>query len=126
MFALSLPFNEPEHTLPWGDVPANLLSLVLSELIPTLNKPLLILAENAPHAQRLYEELHFYLPQSHHSRLLHLPDYETLPYDHFSPPPDIIAARLQTLYRLCIETAPVLILPLSSALHRMPPASHLL
>jgi len=44
------------------------------------------------------------------------PDHETLPYDPFSPHPDIIADRLRTLAAL------ILLAPVSSIIQRLPPA----
>ena len=49
-----------------------------------------------------------------------LPDWETLPYDYFSPHQDIISERLQTLYLLPRLNRGVLLLPVSSALQKLP------
>ena len=49
-----------------------------------------------------------------------LPDWETLPYDYFSPHQDIISERLETLYRLPRLKKGVLLLPVSSALQKLP------
>ncbi|MCW9018121.1 MAG: DEAD/DEAH box helicase, partial [Kangiellaceae bacterium] len=49
-----------------------------------------------------------------------LPDWETLPYDYFSPHQDIISERLETLYKLPRLKKGVLLLPVSSALQKLP------
>jgi transcription-repair coupling factor (superfamily II helicase) len=54
------------------------------------------------------------------------PDHETLPYDPFSPHPDIVAERLGTLSKLADGRQGVLIVPVSSLLQRLPPDSYVL
>lgn len=54
-----------------------------------------------------------------------LPDWETLPYDYFSPHQDIISERLQTLYRLPRLQRGILLMPVSSALQKLPPREYI-
>ena len=54
------------------------------------------------------------------------PDHETLPYDPFSPHPDIIAARLRTLAALGSASRGILLAPASSLVQRLPPADYIL
>jgi transcription-repair coupling factor (superfamily II helicase) len=54
------------------------------------------------------------------------PDHETLPYDPYSPHPDIIAERLQTLASLPSLQRGILLAPVSALVQRLPPASYLL
>lgn len=51
------------------------------------------------------------------------PDWETLPYDTFSPHQDIISERLQTLYQLPQSQSGILITPITTLMHRLPPRS---
>jgi transcription-repair coupling factor (superfamily II helicase) len=53
--------------------------------------------------------------------ILHFPDWETLPYDLFSPHPDIVSQRVAALYRLPGITRGVLVVPVSSLMQRLPP-----
>lgn len=53
-----------------------------------------------------------------------LPDWETLPYDHFSPPSSIISERLKLLYQLPTWQKGVLIVPLCAGMQRLPPQSY--
>ena len=55
--------------------------------------------------------------------ILHFPDWETLPYDLFSPHPDIVSQRIAALYRLPSTRRGVLVVPVSSLMQRLPPAS---
>ena len=90
--------------------------LALAELALNLKKkspntPLVILTANAFDAQRLLEEIPFFAP----SLSVHLlPDWETLPYDQFSPHPDLISERLTTCL---LYTSPS---PRDGLLSRMP------
>ena len=97
--------------------------LALAELAVNLKEkeqsmPLVILTANAFDAQRLLEEIPFFSP----SLSVHLlPDWETLPYDQFSPHPDLISERLTTLYQISQNTCDVIIVPLATALIRLSP-----
>jgi len=85
-------------------------------------KPLVIVTETAWHAQRLREEIPFFAPQLSVNLL---PDWETLPYDNFSPHQDLVSERLATLYQISHNLCDVVIVPVSTALYRLPPAEFL-
>ena len=53
--------------------------------------------------------------------VLHFPDWETLPYDLFSPHPDIVSQRVAALFRLPSVARGVLVVPVSSLMQRLPP-----
>ena len=57
--------------------------------------------------------------------VLHFPDWETLPYDLFSPHPEIISQRIATLYRLPGVRRGVLVIPVATLLQRLAPRSFL-
>jgi transcription-repair coupling factor (superfamily II helicase) len=57
--------------------------------------------------------------------VLHFPDWETLPYDLFSPHPDIVSQRIATLYRLPSVTKGVLVVPISTLMQRLPPTRYI-
>ena len=97
-------------------------SLALTRLAAGLEQPLVILCASAFDAQRLLEEMQWFAPQL----AIHLlPDWETLPYDHFSPHPDLVSERLATLYQITRNACDILIVPASTALVRLPPQSFL-
>ena len=54
-----------------------------------------------------------------------LPDWETLPYDHFSPHPDLISERLLTLYQITQNNCDVVLVPAATALIKLPPMAYL-
>ena len=53
--------------------------------------------------------------------LLHFPDWETLPYDLFSPHPDIVSQRIAALYRLPSIKRGILVVPVASLMQRLSP-----
>ena len=73
-------------------------------------------------AQRLTEEIPWFAPEL---RVALLPDWETLPYDHFSPHQDLVSERLATLYRTTRGECDVLIVAATTALYRLAPPSYL-
>ncbi|MBC7957889.1 MAG: transcription-repair coupling factor, partial [Cytophagales bacterium] len=79
----------------------------------------IITAEPAD-TQRLEGELQFFAPEL---RVAVFPDWETLPYDTFSPHQDLISERLATLWRVKNGEVDVVLLPASTALTRLAPPS---
>jgi transcription-repair coupling factor (superfamily II helicase) len=55
--------------------------------------------------------------------VLHLPDWETLPYDLFPPHPEIVSQRIAALYRLPTTTHGVLVVPIATLMQRLAPRS---
>lgn len=103
----------------WECQNASAHSLLLAELLKRQSVPTLIVAEDQAELAKLHEEISFYL----HDRkpLITFGDWETLPYDHFSPHQDIISDRLLALSRLphltqggIITTLSTLMQPLAS------------
>jgi transcription-repair coupling factor (superfamily II helicase) len=72
--------------------------------------------------QRLQDELAFFGPNL---RVAVFPDWETLPYDTFSPHQDLISERLATLWRIRQGEVDVVLLPATTALTRLAPPSFL-
>ncbi len=94
----------------------------LAQVLAAKQAPLVILTANAFEAQRLMDEI----PYFGKDIAVHLlPDWETLPYDVFSPHPDLISERLATLYQLSQNQSAVVIVPVSTALLRLPPVAYL-
>lgn len=85
-------------------------------------RPLITVCASAVAARRLREEIAWFAPQL---RVSLLPDWETLPYDHFSPHEDLVSERLETLYRLSTGDCDVILVPATTALYRLSPPSHL-
>ncbi len=71
-------------------------------------------------ARRLQDELVFFAPKL---RAAMFPDWETLPYDNFSPHQDLISERLATLWAIKQREADVVFVPATTALYRLAPPS---
>ena len=57
--------------------------------------------------------------------VLHFPDWETLPYDVFSPHPEVVSQRVATLYRLPGTRRGVLVVPVATLMQRLAPRTHI-
>jgi transcription-repair coupling factor (superfamily II helicase) len=84
--------------------------------------PLTVLCARATDAARLQLEVAWFAPGL---RVTLFPDWETLPYDAFSPHHDLISERLETLHRIAQREFDVLIVPATTALTRIAPPSFL-
>ncbi|MHB1061037.1 MAG: transcription-repair coupling factor, partial [Thiobacillus sp.] len=84
--------------------------------------PLAVVCASAWDANRLTEELRWFDPAL---RVCVFPDWETLPYDSFSPHPDLISERLATLYQISRGEFDIAVVALSTALYRLAPPAFL-
>ena len=107
----------------WGNLPGAALSLAIAEAANNAERFTLLLTADSQSAERLQEELAFFAPEL---PVLHFPDWETLPYDLFSPHQDIVSQRIATLYQLPELSHGVLVVPITTALHRLAPKRFLL
>ncbi|VTP98867.1 transcription-repair coupling factor [Pseudomonas aeruginosa] len=107
----------------WGNLPGAALSLAVAEAASSAKRFTLLLTADSQNAERLEQELRFFAPDL---PVLHFPDWETLPYDVFSPHQDIISQRIAALYQLPQLKHGVLVVPISTALHRLAPTRFLL
>jgi transcription-repair coupling factor (superfamily II helicase) len=116
--ALGKRFTLPR---PVGSADALLLAR-LAERQAAQKQRLAIIAAEPADTQRLQDELKFFAPQL---RVAVFPDWETLPYDTFSPHQDLISERLATLWRLFRpdgeDAVDVVLLPATTALTRLAP-----
>ncbi|CAM4176588.1 transcription-repair coupling factor [Comamonas aquatilis] len=115
-------FNLPRPT---GSADALLLAK-LGEREKQAGRVTAIVTADAADAHRLMEEMAFFAPDL---RCALFPDWETLPYDSFSPHQDLISERLATLWRINQrdkeQGADVVIVPATTALYRLAPPAFL-
>ncbi|GAB6034156.1 transcription-repair coupling factor [Galenea microaerophila] len=81
-----------------------------------------VLVENSVLASRLEEAIQFFNPNL---PIYHFPEWETLPYDQFSPHQEIISARLRTLYQLPTLQSGILMLPVPNLIQRLAPHDYI-
>ncbi len=84
----------------------------------------LVIAKDTNSALILESEIRFFAPENQ-LEILPFPDWETLPYDNFSPHQDIISSRLTTLHQLPLIKQGIIIVPVSTLMHRIVPQQFL-
>ncbi|WP_246167691.1 transcription-repair coupling factor [Propionivibrio limicola] len=97
-------------------------ALVLAQLAHERKGMLAVLTASAGDAQRLLDEIPWFAPGL---KVRLLPDWETLPYDSFSPHHDLVSERLATLYSVTRGECDVLLVPASTAAYRFAPPAYL-
>ena len=94
-------------------------ALALAEIAGrNAGKLLAVVTANAADAQRLLDEIPWFGPNL---RVRLLPDWETLPYDTFSPHQDLVSERLATLWAAMQGELDILLVPASTAVYRLAP-----
>ncbi|MCC8366545.1 transcription-repair coupling factor [Xenorhabdus sp. PB61.4] len=92
-----------------------------AEIIERHSGPVLLVTKDMQNTLRLRDEI----PQFTRTSINMLSDWETLPYDSFSPHQEIISNRLSTLYQLPFMTEGALILPVNTLMQRVCPHEYL-
>jgi len=118
-----LPRQAGEHLL-WTRTSGACPALAIARAAADHPGPVLVLADNVQAAAALSEQLRFFgagqaLP------VLDFPDWETLPYDVFSPLPELVSQRLATLHELRRLQRGVLVVPVATLLGRIVPPDYL-
>ena len=118
------------HTLPqtgktadWGRLVGASASLAVAELATAVDRPVLLLAEDARHADQLEVELRFFAGDA--CPIEHFVEWETLPWDSFSPHQDIISQRLRVLATLGGLRRGVVIATVTALQQRLPPVDYI-
>ncbi|OMH33709.1 transcription-repair coupling factor [Motiliproteus sp. MSK22-1] len=96
--------------------------LLIAEQARQHNSLTLVIAQNSESAASLAAEIRFF---GDDLKTLSFPDWETLPYDSFSPHQDIISQRLYCLHQLQNSKQAVIIVPAATLMQRLPPISYL-
>jgi len=118
----------PGNRQQWGGFTGSATALCIASCAKNYPGLILLLTENNQQAQRLKSELAFFCKiekQDNQFFIEEFPDWETLPYDNFSPHQDIISQRLDILSSLKNVKRGILIASINTALHRLIPASYL-
>ncbi len=110
----------------WGRLYGSAKALAISQLASQAEALVIIMTADSLTASRLTEEIRFYIDDSKINNLLSFPDWETLPYDLISPYQDIISARLATLTILPTLKKGILVVPVTTLMHRLMPREFLL
>ncbi|MFV8782468.1 transcription-repair coupling factor [Microbulbifer sp. SA54] len=121
----------------WGQLHGASAALAILQAARNAHAPTLVIARNSQEAHQLEVQLKFFNKSRRDGEvennspkggqtleIIQFPDWEILPYDTFSPHQDIISDRLATLYRLPQMDSGIVIVPVSTALHRLAPQDY--
>jgi len=120
--SLALAATRPGHRYTLPRPPGSGDAWWLAQLAQTCQHTVVVLTADPLDAQRLTDEIALLAPAL---RLRAFPDWETLPYDSFSPHQDLISERLRTLHALTQGTVDLLTVPVTTALYRLAPPTFL-
>ena len=120
--------NRPQH-ISWGSLPGSSSALAIASAAQSELRPIVVITPDSPSAMRLEQEIRFFLKTSdgehQHVPVGLFPDWETLPYDQFSPHQDIVSQRLETLYDLTTQRRGIYIMPVNTVMQRLAPVTYL-
>ncbi len=114
--------HSPVH---WGRLYGSSASLALAGAAQQSSFPLLLVTPTAREAELIVDELRFYLAADTLPVTL-FPDWETLPYDVFSPHQDITSGRLAALAQLTNLQRGMVVIAAPTLLQRLPPPAYVL
>jgi len=125
------PLPNPGQQHAWWQAPASASALAwaIARAADAHPGPLLVVARDNHAAHQLESDLRTLLgtdasPAGRAGAalpILHFPDWETLPYDQFSPHPDIVSQRLAALHRLPTLKRGIVVVPVQTLMQRLPP-----
>ncbi|EJU52945.1 transcription-repair coupling factor [Neisseria meningitidis] len=118
---MTYPIPKPREKSRWSNLSQGSLPLALARYLP--HKRLkVVLTQDAEQALRLQTAWLFFRP---HDTAVFLPDWETLPYERFSPHQDLVSERLSALWQIKSGAADVLFVPVATAMQKLPPVPFL-
>ena len=120
-FSFSIPPlpSGPERRAWWRTPCGSAKALALAALAGQQAGIVVVVAHDTHAAHALEAELRVFLPSDF--PLVHFADWETLPYDVFSPHPEIISQRIRSLYQLPNLTQGLLVVPITTLMQRVSP-----
>ena len=122
-FIASLPdlSQRSNQKLAIGNLQGSALVLTIVEMAKQQSSLTVLLCHDTATALKLETELEF-VAAEHNLPVMLFPDWETLPYDSFSPHQDIISQRLETLYHLPNMEHGIILLPIATAMAKLSPS----
>ena len=124
IFQPPLP-SDPKITCFWKEPHGCATSLAISNAAANCDGPLFLVCEDTESVELYKRELRYFCASNEKLDVFSLPDWETLPYDTFSPHQDIISDRLNALYHLPELKKGILVVSIASLMHRLPPLSYI-
>jgi len=112
----------PGQPFGWGQLIGASAALAIAELATTQDNPVVVLAEDPRQADQLEAAIRFFAGSD--MEVHHFVEWETLPWDNFSPHQDIISERLSVLATMSSMTTGVLIASAPVLLQKLPPVDY--
>jgi len=109
----------------WHNLQGSSASIALYNGALSSDHPILLVTHDTPSALKIEQELLSLLPATNELTICLFPDWETLPYDTFSPHQDIISQRLATLHQLSRMKNGIVIVPVTTLVQRLAPKQYL-
>ena len=121
------PLPRGSQSRAWWRAPASPTALAwsIASAARVHEGPLLVVARDNHEAHQLEADLHTLLGGAGDLPVVAFPDWETLPYDQFSPHPDIVSQRLAALHRLPTLARGIVVVPVQTLMQRLSPLRHI-
>ena len=121
------PLPRGSQSRAWWRAPASPTALAwsIASAARAHEGPLLVVARDNHEAHQLEADLHTLLGTAGDLPVVAFPDWETLPYDQFSPHPDIVSQRLSALHRLPSLKQGIVVVPVQTLMQRLSPLRHI-
>ena len=113
------------QTAYWSRLHGSSKALAISVAAKQAGQPLLVITKDSLSATQMIAQLRFYAP-GEALPVFSFPDWETLPYDMFSPYQDIISERLHSLFKFSTMQTGILVVSVSTAMYRLLPRDYLM
>lgn len=120
------PLPRAGQSIAWWRAPRSpsALAFAIARAADAHDGPLLAIAKDNHGAHQLEADLRTLLGDDDKLPILPFPDWETLPYDQFSPHPDIVSQRLAALLRLPTLKRGIVVVPVQTLLQRVAPVRY--
>lgn len=115
--------QKPNDKIAWGGLHGCAVAMTIAKAAAKANSPFIVITPDTQSANRLERELKIFLAAE--LEVWHFPDWETLPYDNFSPHEDIISDRLLVLSKLPHLRKGLLVVPVTTLLYRITPKTYI-
>ncbi|MGY8564009.1 transcription-repair coupling factor [Paracidovorax citrulli] len=112
----------------WWRAPASPTALAwyIARAADVHDGPLLVIARDNHGANQIESDLRTLLGSASDLPVVAFPDWETLPYDAFSPHPDIISQRLAALHQLPTLRRGIVVVPVQTVLQQLAPLKYII
>jgi len=107
----------------WGQLHGSALPLAIAGFAGAQPGLVVVVVPTSAELIQLEADLEFFVGET--LTVFSIPDWETLPYDHFSPHQDIVSQRLKTLYLLPKTARGILLVPAQTLIQKLPPVQFL-